>query len=159
MPKLQSTIIQWSKNSYIIDNMLIYFEHLMKKFGGFYPKKSFQISHSWIAQGFEKGCFSFLNICQENYVFMFLCMRCLYLQFSSPTHLFENAKHISIPFHIWRVKHFGQNNMRRVMRFITYASTRLMFSYVLVCPCVVGLSVIIFKALRKIAFQKTFSNL
>jgi hypothetical protein len=39
LTKQQSTTIQWSKNNYIIDNMLIYFEHLMKKFGGFYPKK------------------------------------------------------------------------------------------------------------------------
>jgi hypothetical protein len=48
--------------------------------------------------------------------------------------------------------------MQRVMVH-AYASTRLMFSYVLVVPCVIGPSVIIFKALRKIAFQKTFPNL
>jgi hypothetical protein len=46
---------------------------------------------------------------------MFLCMRWLYPQFSSSTHVFEYAKHISIPFDIWRVKNFGQNNMRHVM--------------------------------------------
>jgi hypothetical protein len=49
---------------------------------------------------------------------IFLCfrvMRCLYLWFSSSTHVIEYAKHISIPFHIWRVKHFGQNNMQLVM--------------------------------------------
>ncbi len=42
--------------------------------------------------------------------------------------------------------------------FIAYASTRLMFSYVPVRPCAIGPCVIIFKTLRKLAFQKTFSN-